>query len=152
MYKDCSECNASYFILLAYKVRGDGGNIAVETEPSHQYSITLCCCVTDGSRGGAWQNDVRHGSAYEAKVHNWIPSGRKNGTQWHSSMLAECLWRPNSGCKHSEAVSGAFQQWWQRLRGTFAGAEFDEHGMQTPVHLWWKCIAMVVSILKNSSL
>jgi len=27
------------------------GGMAVEFEPSHQYSITFCCCVTDGSRG-----------------------------------------------------------------------------------------------------
>lgn len=25
--------------------------MAVEVEPSQQYSITLCCCVTDSSRG-----------------------------------------------------------------------------------------------------
>jgi len=28
----------------------------------------------------------------------------------HSSMLAEHFWRPNSGCEHSEAVGGVFQQ------------------------------------------
>ena len=27
------------------------GGITVEFEPTHQYSITFCCCVTDGSRG-----------------------------------------------------------------------------------------------------
>ena len=37
----------------------------------------------------------------------------KNGTYWDSSTLTECLWRPNSGCEHSEAVGGAFQQWQQ---------------------------------------
>jgi len=36
---------------------------------------------------------------------------KKNGTHWHSSTLAEHLWRPNSGCEHSEVVDGAFQQW-----------------------------------------
>jgi len=40
-------------------------------------------------------------------------SAKKNGTHWHSLTLAEHLWRPNSGREHSEAVSGAFQQWWQ---------------------------------------
>ena len=30
---------------------------------------------------------------------------------WHSSALAEHLWRPNSGCEHSQAIGGAFQQW-----------------------------------------
>jgi len=29
-------------------------------------------------------------------------------------MLAEYLWRPNSGCEHSEVVSGTFQQWQQQ--------------------------------------
>ena len=29
----------------------DVGGMAVEAEASHQHSITLCCCVTDGSRG-----------------------------------------------------------------------------------------------------
>jgi len=29
----------------------DVGSMAVEVEPSHQHSITCCCCVTDGSRG-----------------------------------------------------------------------------------------------------
>jgi len=28
-----------------------------------------------------------------------------------SSMLAERLWRANSGCEHSDAAGGAFQQW-----------------------------------------
>ena len=38
---------------------------------------------------------------------------KKKGSHWHSSTLAERLWRPNSGCEHSEAVGGVFQQWWQ---------------------------------------
>ena len=29
----------------------DVGGRAVEAEPSHQYFISFCCCVTDGSRG-----------------------------------------------------------------------------------------------------
>jgi len=29
----------------------------------------------------------------------------------NSSMLAECLWRPNSGCEHREAAGGVLQQW-----------------------------------------
>jgi len=27
----------------------DAGGMAAEAEPSHQYSITFDCCVTDGS-------------------------------------------------------------------------------------------------------
>ena len=30
----------------------------------------------------------------------------KNCARWHSLMLPECLWRPNSGCEHSEVVGG----------------------------------------------
>ena len=41
-------------------------------------------------------------SADEAKMCHWILPCRKHGTHWHSSALTECLWRPNSGCEHSE--------------------------------------------------
>lgn len=27
------------------------GGMAVDVEPSHRYSVTFCCCLTDGSRG-----------------------------------------------------------------------------------------------------
>ena len=33
----------------------DVGGMEVEDEPSHQYPITWCCCVTDGSR---WASDM----------------------------------------------------------------------------------------------
>ena len=45
--------------------------------------------------------------------HGILPRG-KNDTYWHLSVLAEHLWRANSGCEHSEVVGGAFQQWQQR--------------------------------------
>ena len=28
-----------------------------------------------------------------------------------SSVHAKCLWKPKSGCEHSEVVGGAVQQW-----------------------------------------
>ena len=39
-------------ILLCWPMtsKTDVGGMAVEVEPSHQYSITCCCCATDGSR------------------------------------------------------------------------------------------------------
>ena len=61
----------------------DVGGMAVEVKPSHQYPITCCCHVTNGSRGTVWQNGVWRGSAYEIKVCKWIPSCGKNGTHWH---------------------------------------------------------------------
>ena len=38
-----------------------------------------------------------------------ILNAEKHDTRWHLSVLAECLWRPNSGCEHSKAVGGVFQ-------------------------------------------
>ena len=106
--------STSYFITLAHSVRSDVDGIAVEVEPSHQYSITFCFYVTDGSRGAVWQNGIWHGSAYGAKVCNWIPPCGKNFILWDSLTLAEHWWRPNSGCEHSEAVGGVFWQWRQQ--------------------------------------
>ena len=91
----------------------DVGGMEVEVEPSCQYSITFCCCMTDGSRGVLWQNAMWHRSVYEAEVCHWILAHGKNGTHWHSSMLAGHLGRDNSGCEYSEVVGGAFEQWWQ---------------------------------------
>ena len=93
----------------------DVGGMAGEVEPSYQYSIPFCCSATVGSRGAVWQNGVWHGSVDEAKVWHWVPPCRKNGTHWHSLTLAECLWGPNNGCEHGEAVSGAFWQWQQQM-------------------------------------
>jgi len=77
----------------------DVGDMAVETEPSRQYSVIFCCHATRDSRGAVWQNGVWHGSAYEAKVCNWVlPCGKKKCTHWHSSTIAERLRRPNSRC------------------------------------------------------
>ena len=32
----------------------DVDSMAVEAEPSHLYSVMLCCCVIDGSRAIVW--------------------------------------------------------------------------------------------------
>ena len=101
----------------------------VEVVASHQYSVRCRCCVTDGSRGAVCQNGLWHGSDYGAKVCHWLPSCGKNGTQWHSLMHAEHLWRPNNGCQHWEMVGGIFQQWWQRCerQATFQTAMCSCH-------------------------
>jgi len=79
-------------LCLPTKSEADVGDMAVEVEPHCQYSIKFCCCVKDDSKGAVWQNGIWNGSAYEAKVCNWIPPCGKNCT------LAERLQRPNSGC------------------------------------------------------
>ena len=121
--------------------KADVGGMAEEVELSYQYSFIFCCCVTDGSGGTIWHNGVWHGSADEAKVCNWIPPYRWTGTHWHSSKLAECLWRPNSGYDHGESEDGVFQQGQQQQRVTSTGAEFYRGSLQALVHYWWKCIA-----------
>ena len=67
-------------VLLCWPTRSeaDVGDMAVEAEPSRQYSVKMCCRETDDSNGAVSQNGVCHGSAYEAKVCNWIhPCGKK---------------------------------------------------------------------------
>jgi len=82
-------------------------------EPSHHYPVKCCCHVTDGSRGAIWQNSIWYGSVDVAKVCHWILPCGKNGTHWHSLIPTEHLWRPYSGCEHSESMGGAVQQRWQ---------------------------------------
>ena len=43
--------------MLAQNGRGGCSWTAVEDEPSHQYSNTFRCCVTNVSRGALWQNN-----------------------------------------------------------------------------------------------
>jgi len=113
--------------------------MAVVVEPSHHYPITCCCCVTDGSRGQSDKMAAHVDVHMKQRCVTEFLLVEKNGTRWHSLMLAECFWRPNSGCEHSEAVGGVFQQWWQQV--TFIGADCYEHSMLALFHHWWKCIA-----------
>ena len=126
-----------FYYIWPMTSEADFGSTAVEVELFCPYTITYGCCATDGSRGAVWQS-----GAYEAKVCHWIRPYRKT---WHSLMLAELLWKPNSGYQQGEVVGGGFQQWWQECerRTTFwiAMQIFYEHSMQAVVHHWWKCIA-----------
>ena len=111
----------------------DIGRMAVETEPS-----AFNCCATDGSRGAAWPNGICCGSAYKAKVYNWISPRGKICTHSHSLRLAECFWRTISEYEPSEVVGGAFQQWWQWQWVISTGTDCHERGMQALGHCWWK--------------
>jgi len=92
--------------ILLFYYKAHGGDMTVEVEPSHQYSVPFCCHVKDGSRRVVWQYSIRHGSAYEAKMWNWTPLCGKDGTHWHLSMLAGGLWTPNNVCEHSVVEGG----------------------------------------------
>jgi len=102
----------------------------VGAEPSHQCSVTFCCHATDGSRGAVGQNDLWPGRSYGAKLCCLIILCRKNCTHWHSSTLAECLWRPNSRCQHNEMEGGVFLQSWQQQCVPSASVGFYECGVQ----------------------
>ena len=62
-------------ILLCWSTtsEADVDGMAVEVEPSRQYSVKFCCRATDDSRGAVRQNGVWHWSTFEAEVCNWIP-------------------------------------------------------------------------------
>jgi len=94
IYKGYSKSSATCFIILACNVKADISGIAIEVEPSHRYSVTFCCCVTDGSRGAVWQNGVWRGSTCqalpcEAKMCHWIPPCRK---KWHPLTFISACW------------------------------------------------------------
>jgi len=121
----------------------DVGGMAVEVEPSHQYSIT-CCHVTDGSRGAVWQKDVWHGGMYEAKVHHWIPTrGKMTLIDIHWCLLyisgdQQWVWvHWDKGC----CVSGVVAETWKTNHVPDGREDFHKCGMQAFGHCRWKCIA-----------
>ena len=100
----------------------DVGGMAVEVEPSHQYSITCCYRVTDGSWGAVWQHGGWHRSVYEAKVCHWIPPYRKNCTLWHSLETLETMNNSMKDrscsrwpCRFLEAQHAGFFFWWKYI-------------------------------------
>ena len=112
----------------------DVGGTAVQVEPSHQYSFTFCCHVTDGSRGAAWQDSIWHGSAYKAKVQDGTPSFRKS----HLLIFHWCLLN-SDGDPTVDTSTMRQWLWWQGVISI--GADNIRCGMQALIHCWWKCIA-----------
>ena len=50
--KDASKIMPPISLCWPMMSEADGG-MAIEVEPSQQYSVTCCCHVTDGSRGAS---------------------------------------------------------------------------------------------------
>ena len=140
MCKGCSESNASCFMVLAHSSRGRYWWYGIRgwTFPPAFCYMLLPCDRWD-QRGSltewhlSWK--CRRSKGMELNY-----SMCKNGTHWHLSMFAECLWRPNSRCERNEAVGGVLQQWWQKTVGHLCYTLLRV-GMQAPVHHWQKCIA-----------
>ena len=104
------------------------GDMAVKVEPSHQYSITFCCHVTDDSRGAVWQNGVWHGSAYEAKVCNWIPPcGKISPSDIHQHLL---------NIYRDQRVDVSTVRWWVAC---FSSGDSD---MKDKPRSRWPCTAL----------
>ena len=131
------------------KLEANLGGMAIEVEPSHQYSIKFCCCVTDGSRGAVWHNSVWHGSVYETKACHWIPPC---GKKWHPLTFIDSCWT------FMETKLWMWAQWgsgWYFLAVVtttvvhLPDADFYKHGVQAPVHCWQKCIANGVDYVEK---
>ena len=73
--------------------------------------------MTDGSRGIVTKLHLTWKCRRSKDVPLNSSMGKKICTNWHSSTLAEHLWRSSSGCKQSEVVGGVFQQWQQLQEG-----------------------------------
>ena len=116
----------------------DVGGMAVEIEHSHQYSIT---CVTWQQRGSLIKSHLTWKCVWKKGGGTELCHEEKNGSYWHSLILAEHSWRPNSGCVHSEIVGSVFEQWWQQEWVTSSGTDCCKLSMQNLFHCWWKCIA-----------
>jgi len=58
LYEGSSENNASYFIFLVLEIRSGCWWDVSRGCTIPQYSITLCCCVRDGTRGAVWHTMV----------------------------------------------------------------------------------------------
>ena len=90
-------------ILLCWPTTSgaDVGSMAVEVNPSHQYSTMICCRATDGSSGAVWKIGVWHESVYEATV-SLSSSMRK---KWHPlALIINC-------CTFMETEEWMWTQW-----------------------------------------
>ena len=137
-YEVCSKCNDFSFIKSTHNVRDKCWWWYTRgwTFPLIFHLVAVCHIVVEGlSDKMSWDMEVHKNKG------TLFPPCRKNCSHWHSSLLAEHWWKPNSGCEHSEPVGGAFQLWWQWQWVTSTRRDFYEHRIQVLIHCWKKCIA-----------
>jgi len=153
-YKGCTESIAPCFIMLMYNSRSEcwwHGSRSRTFAPIIHY--ILLRCDRWQQRGSLTQWHLTWKCVWSKEV-SWISQCGRIGIHWHSLTLAECLWKPNSWCEHSEVVSGRFQQWCKQQWVISTGEDFDECGLQVLVHCWWNSIVGCIGgeMLKNSAL
>jgi len=119
--------------------------MAEEVEPSCQYSVTFCCCMTDGSRRAVWQDGVWRRNAYEAKMWNNSSMWKK----WHTVTFIDACWmfmETKMWMWAQWGGGGAFQQWWQQqwpLRAWHAGSSSSLAKMHS--QWWWLLIEQILN-------
>ena len=85
--------------------------MVVDDVPSLQYSVTVWQMAAEGQTD-KMVSGMKVGMNQRCGTEFLLVE--KSCNYWHSLTLAEHLLRPTSGCQHSEAVGGAFQQWQQQ--------------------------------------
>ena len=111
-------------ILLCWPTisKVDVSGMAVEVKPSHQYSITFCCCLTDGSltKGSLtweciWSNNVELNSSTQKKK-KWHPLTFID-TGWMLMETKQWLWAPWGGewCTSATEIKTVDQLCWFRV-------------------------------------
>jgi len=85
IYIGHSESNASYCITLTHELRGMAGGMAVKAEPSHQDSITFCCCaVMAAERQCDKMASDMEGHMKQRCVNEFLPAEKIAPTNTHS--------------------------------------------------------------------
>jgi len=114
---------------------------AVDVELAHQYSLTCCCCATDGRREVVWQ---KWQLTWECRWSQGVSLNPFMKKKWHLLTFTNARWvfmETKQWIWAQRGGGGAFHQWRQQQWGTPTGAGCYEHGIQALVHCWGKCAA-----------
>ena len=106
--------------------------MAVGVEPSHHYSITFCCCVTDGSHGAVCQKWCL---TWECV---WSKGLSLNSSMWKKIALVD-IYGYFLNCYWDKTVNvSTVGQWVVCFINVDSGSHCFEHSTQSFVHCWQK--------------
>jgi len=116
----------------------DNVGMAVEVEPSHQYSVTFRCHETWQQRGSL----TKWCLTWKRIGNKWVSLNSSMHKKWHPLTFTDACWM---------LIETNQWMWMQWGRGwcisavmtvvTSTGADFYECSMQALVHCWQKCTA-----------